>query len=272
MHNNVKRTSQFNIKIQKKIKVNIKKQIPNTITLLNLFCGCIAVIFAVHGNFVIAAFFVFLGIFFDFFDGFFARKLNVQSPLGIQLDSLADLVTSGVVPGIILFKLISLTVDAPDYGTYTNDWNSIFHWQDFKLSVLPLLGLLVPLASAYRLAKFNLDEDQQTYFKGLPVPANTLLIVSLPLILEFQNNDLINSIIINKWFLIALTLLSCYLLNSSIKLFALKFKNFSFKGNAIRYIFLILSVVVLVILHFAAIPILILLYVLLSILDRKNIN
>ena len=251
--------------------MSLKRHIPNIVTLLNLFSGCIALIFAVYGNFVAAAIFVFIGIFFDFFDGLLARKLNVQSPLGIQLDSLADLVTSGVVPGVIMFKLISLTIDAPDYSAYSDSWNSIFHWQGFKLSVLPLIGFFITLASAYRLAKFNLDEDQQTYFKGLPVPANTLVILSLPLILEYQNSDLMNSIIINKWFLIGLTLLSCYLLNSKIKLFALKFKDWSFKDNAVRYIFLILSVVFLVILHFAAIPLIIASYVMLSLLTKSKI-
>ena len=252
--------------------MGFKRHIPNLVTLLNLFSGCIAVIFAVYGNFVAAAIFVFLGIFFDFFDGLLARKLNVQSPLGIQLDSLADLVTSGVVPGIVMFKLISLTVDAPDYTTYSDSWNSIFHWQGFKLSVLPLIGLLIPLASAYRLARFNLDEDQQTYFKGLPVPANTLMILALPLILEYQNSDMMNAIIINKWFLIGLTLLSCYLLNSNIKLFTLKFKDYSFKNNATRYIFLIISLVMLVTLKFAAIPLVIALYIIFSFLDKKNIH
>ncbi|MBU2919833.1 CDP-alcohol phosphatidyltransferase family protein [Winogradskyella psychrotolerans] len=251
--------------------MRLKQHIPNIVTLLNLFSGCIALIFAVNGNFVAAAFFVFLGIFFDFFDGLLARKLNVQSPLGIQLDSLADLVTSGVVPGVIMFKLISLAIDAPSFSTHSDSWNSVFHWQGFKMSVLPLIGLFIALASAYRLAKFNLDEDQQSYFKGLPVPANTLVILSLPLILEYQNSDLINSIIINKWFLIALTLLSCYLLNSNIKLFALKFKNWGFKDNAIRYIFLILSVVLLILLHFAAIPLIIALYIILSLLTKSSI-
>lgn len=252
--------------------MNIKKHIPNFVTLLNLFSGCIAVIFAVYGNFIIAAIFVFTGIFFDFFDGLLARKLNVQSPLGIQLDSLADLVTSGVVPGIIIFKLISLTVDAPDFASYNDSWNSVFHWQGFKLSVLPLIGFLIPLASAYRLAKFNLDEDQQTYFKGLPVPANTLFILSFPLILEFQNNDIMNSIIINKWFLIGITLVSSYLLNSKIKLFALKFKDWSFRANTMRYIFLALSIVTLIIFQFAAIPLIIVLYIVLSLSDQKNIH
>lgn len=251
--------------------MSIKRHIPNIVTLLNLFSGCIALIFAVYGNFIAAALFVFLGIFFDFFDGLLARKLNVQSPLGIQLDSLADLVTSGVVPGVIMFKLISDSIGTSNFN-YADSWTSSLKGTVLEMPFLPLIGLLIALASAYRLAKFNLDEDQQTYFKGLPVPANTLVIMSLPLILEYQNSDLMNSIIINKWFLIGLTLLSCYLLNSSIKLFALKFKNWSFKDNAVRYVFLILSVVLLVVLQFAAIPLIIALYIILSILDRKNIH
>jgi CDP-diacylglycerol--serine O-phosphatidyltransferase len=241
----------------------MKKYIPNALTLLNLFCGSIAVIFAVNNNFVVAALFVFLGIFFDFFDGFAARKLNVQSELGIQLDSLADMVTSGVVPGIIMYKLLSMTVDMPEI---TNEWET--DSLGFNVSLLPLIGLWITLASAYRLAKFNIDEDQQTYFKGLPTPANTLLIISLPLIIEFQNNDLMNTIIINKWFLIALTVVSCYLLNSNIKLFALKFKDWGFKANATRYIFVILCIILLIVLKFAAIPLIILLYISMSVLDN----
>ena len=250
--------------------MNVRQYIPNTITLLNLFFGCIAVIFAVHGNFIIASFFVFLGIIFDFFDGFLARKLNAQSAIGIQLDSLADLITSGVVPGIIMYKLISMSIGVPDYGS--NNWNFIFSWQDFKISLLPLVGLLIPIASAYRLAKFNIDEDQQSYFKGLPVPANTLFILALPLILEYQNSDLLYTIITNKWFLILLTLMSCYLLNSGIKLFALKFSDWTFKGNIIRYIFLILALLLLIILRFIDIPIIIIFYIILSLLNQKNIH
>ena len=244
----------------------MKKEIPNALTLLNLLCGSIAVILAVNSNFVTAALFVFLGIFFDFFDGFAARKLKVQSELGLQLDSLADMVTSGLVPGIIMYKLLEFTIDTPEM--IGNSWNSNSNWLDFNLPILPLLGLLITLASAYRLAKFNLDEDQQTYFKGLPTPANTLLIISLPLIIEFQNSDAINNIILNKWFLIGLTLVSSYLLNSGIKLFALKFKNYSFKDNVARYIFIIICLVLLIVLKFAAIPIIILLYIIMSVLDN----
>lgn len=247
----------------------MKRYIPNALTLLNLLCGCIAVIFAVNDNFVAAALFVFLGIFFDFFDGFAARKLNVQGELGVQLDSLADMVTSGLVPGIIMSRLLILSD-----GSFlqpiedSQQWTETMNWVGLKISILPLLGLAITLASAYRLAKFNIDTEQQAYFKGLPTPANTLLIISLPLILEFQNSDAINAIILNKWFLIALTILSCWLLNSNIKLFALKFKDYSFKANATRYIFIILCLVLLIVLHFAAIPVIIVLYVAMSLLDN----
>ncbi len=242
----------------------MKQYIPNALTLLNLFCGSIAVIFVVNNNFIITALFVFLGIFFDFFDGFAARKLNVQSELGVQLDSLADMITSGLVPGIMMYKLLSLS----DPGwQYTNTLDDI----DFSfanISVFPFLGLAITLASAYRLAKFNIDTEQQSYFKGLPTPANTLAIIALPLIMEYQNNDAINAIILNHWFLIGLTALSCYLLNSPVKLFALKFKNWTFKDNAIRYSFLLLCIVFLVVLQFIAIPLIILLYIAMSLIEN----
>jgi CDP-diacylglycerol--serine O-phosphatidyltransferase len=244
----------------------MKQHIPNVLTLLNLFCGSIAVILTLNDNFVLAALFVFLGIFFDFFDGFAARKFNVSSELGLQLDSLADMVTSGLVPGLITYKLLLLTTG--NSVNSENTWSSGSDWMDFSFIGLPLFGLLITLSSAYRLAQFNIDEEQQSYFKGLPTPANTLLIISLPLILEFQNNDLINAMILNKWFLIGLTILSSYLLNSNIKLFALKFKDFSFKGNSIRYIYIILSIVLLIVLKFAAIPLIILVYIGMSVLDN----
>ncbi|MFD2823349.1 CDP-alcohol phosphatidyltransferase family protein [Lacinutrix iliipiscaria] len=249
--------------------MQLKNYIPNLITLLNLFCGSFAAILAVNNLFVAATAFVFLGIFFDFFDGFFARKLNVQSALGVQLDSLADMVTSGLVPGIIMFKLLSLASEGPSLKFAS--WSTFMQWEDFEIVPLALLGLCITLASAYRLAKFNIDEDQQSYFKGLPTPANTLLIISLPLILEFQNSDAMNAIILNTWFLLAITFLSCFLLNSNIKLFALKFKNWSFKDNAMRYIFIVLCLVLLIVLQFAGIPLIILLYILLSLISKESL-
>jgi CDP-diacylglycerol--serine O-phosphatidyltransferase len=247
--------------------MSIKNYIPNFVTLLNLFCGSIAVIFAVHNNFVATAVFVFLGIFFDFFDGLLARKLNVQSPLGVQLDSLADMVTSGLVPGIVMYKLISMSINAPEIVTQ-NEWNTNFSFNELNIAPLALIGLFVTLASAYRLAKFNLDEDQQTYFKGLPTPANTLLIISLPLIIEFQNSSFATNLILNQWFLIAFTLVSCYLLNSKVKLFALKFKDYSLVNNKFRYLLILSTAILLAVFHFTAIPLIILLYIILSLIKK----
>jgi CDP-diacylglycerol---serine O-phosphatidyltransferase len=230
----------------------VKSYIPNFITLLNLFSGCVAVIFALQGNMKLTALFVFLGIFFDFFDGFVARKLNVQSALGVQLDSLADMVTSGLVPGMVLFYLLGLAPQ-PSWETY---------------SLLPYFGLLVTLSSAYRLAKFNISTNQSDAFIGLPTPANALLIISLPLILEYQNSDAMNVIILNPWFLVVLTLVSCYLLNAPVKLIALKFKTWSFKDNIARYILIILSLVLLGIFQFSGVPLIILVYIFLSIVSK----
>ena len=230
----------------------MKRHIPNFITLLNLFCGSVAVIFALSGDMKLTALFVFLGIFFDFFDGLLARKLNVYSELGLQLDSLADMVTSGLVPGLVMFYLFNL--GNPDTSIY-----SIY---------LPYFGLLITLASAYRLANFNIDDKQIDSFIGLPTPANALLILSLPLIMEFQNNDIMNAIILNKWFLISVTLLSSFLLNANIKLIALKFKTWSFKNNSVRYILIILSIILLVIFQFAAIPLIIISYIIISLLNK----
>lgn len=250
----------------------MKRHIPNAITLLNLLCGCVAVVFAVNNYFVATAFFVFLGIFFDFFDGFAARKLKVQSELGLQLDSLADVVTSGLVPGVVMFRLIGLAKGVGAEHKPLEAWTADVFGGAYSGSLIAFFGFAITLASAYRLAKFNIDDEQQTYFKGLPTPANALLIISLPLIMEFQNSDLVNAIILNKWFLIGLTVLSCYLLNSNIKLFALKFKDYRFKGNATRYIFIILCMVLLIVVQFAAIPIIILLYISMSVLDQLTTN
>ncbi|WP_027124645.1 CDP-alcohol phosphatidyltransferase family protein [Gelidibacter mesophilus] len=247
-----------------------RRHVPNIITLLNLFSGSIAVLFAVQNNFVAAALFMFLGIFFDFFDGLVARKLNVQSPLGLQLDSLADMVTSGLVPGIVMFKLLNLSVGHSVSERSEALWSSSSLFEGLEhYAPLAFVGFFITLASAYRLAKFNLDEDQQSSFKGLPTPANALLIISLPLIMEFQNSNAINTVILNPWFLVAMTFLSCYLLNANVNLFALKFKEWSFKTNAVRYVFIIMSVIFIVLFQFLAIPMIIIFYVLLSLFSKS---
>ena len=239
----------------------MKTHIPNFITLLNLFCGCIAVVFAVMNRLELAAIFVFLGIFFDFLDGFAARMLRVTSDIGIQLDSLADMVTSGVVPGIVMFQLLNMA--------QKEGWNLDLFGMHTDVGLLPLFGFIITLASAYRLAKFNVDENQVTSFRGLPTPANALLILSMPLILLYQNNDVLNGIILNQWFLIGLTILSAFLLNSGIELFALKFNGLGFKENGVKYLFLIGSLVLLMTLKFLAIPIVILFYIISSLVLKK---
>ncbi|MDG1501705.1 MAG: CDP-alcohol phosphatidyltransferase family protein [Ulvibacter sp.] len=238
------------------------KQIPNIITSLNLLCGCVAIMFAVSGDLVSASFFAFAGIFLDFFDGLAARVLNAQSQVGLQLDSLADVVTSGVLPGIVMVQLLSeaLTGTSLDISTIFSDTANSTSIESY----LPFIGLLIAVASGYRLAKFNVDTRQTTSFIGLPVPANTLLILSLPLILSFQAGQQITEVILTPWFLIIITLVSCVLLNAEIPLFGLKFKTWNFKDNAVRYLFLIASILLLVVLKFIAIPIIIFSYILVS--------
>lgn len=238
------------------------KQIPNIITSLNLLCGCVAIMFAVSGDLVSASFFAFAGIFLDFFDGLAARVLNAQSQVGLQLDSLADVVTSGVLPGIVMVQLLSeaLTGTSLDISVIFSDTANNTSIESY----LPFTGLLIAVASGYRLAKFNVDIRQTTSFIGLPVPANTLLILSLPLIISFQASQQITELILTPWFLIIITLVSCVLLNAEIPLFGLKFKTWNFKDNAVRYLFLIASILLLVVLKFIAIPIIIFLYILVS--------
>ena len=246
----------------------MKKYIPNIITSLNLICGCIAILFAVNGDLVAASYFVLTGMFFDFFDGLSARLLHVQSEVGVQLDSLADMVTFGVVPGIIMFQLLNKSITNQVLETRFEVSESML-WFGDNMSFIPFIGLTIVIASAYRLAKFNVDTRQVTSFIGLPTPANTLLIISLPLIYEFQYVEILDTIIFNKWFLIGLTILSSILLNMELPLFALKFKTWDFKNNKIRYLFLGLSLVSILIFKFIAIPIIIGLYILLSIFRKE---
>lgn len=241
----------------------MKKHIPNLITLLNVLCGCIATVFAVSNQLEIAAVFVFLGIFFDFFDGMAARVLDVKSELGLQLDSLADMITSGLVPGIVMYQLLLMSHS----GGWNSDMAVAAPAMVTEMPWLPFFGFIITLASAYRLANFNLDENQISSFVGLPTPANALLILSFPLILLYHNNDILNGIILNQWFLIGTTVLSAYLLNAPIALFALKFKNWDFKDNALRYVFICISLVLIITLRYMAIPAIIAFYVLSSLIN-----
>ena len=246
----------------------MKKHIPNIITTFNLLFGCVAVLFVVSGDLIAASFLVLLGIFFDFFDGLTARLLHAQSDVGAQLDSMADLITSGLAPSLIMVQLLSKS-----YTGEFIDVNSMFlnsGWNTYLINYMPLFGLLITIASAYRLAKFNVDTRQTHRFIGLPTPANTLLILCLPLIYHFQYSELAEQIIFNKGFLIGLTLLSSILLNVELPLFALKFKTWDFKNNKIRYVFLALCLLALITLKFIAIPIIIFLYIMMSIFWKEE--
>lgn len=234
--------------------MTIKKQVPNTITLLNLFCGCIAMVFALNKEFEMAFYFVSLGIFLDFFDGFFARLFQVSSPLGLQLDSLADMVTSGVVPGIVMYQLMGSSSGYPKLGCLVEPF--------------PFVGFLITLGSCYRLANFNIDTRQTDSFIGLPTPANALFILSLPLVLRNLDSFFVLELLTNPFVLIGITLLSVYMLNAEIPLFSLKIKQISLKKNALQIGFLLSSVVLIASFHYAGIPLVIVLYVLLSVITN----
>ncbi len=236
--------------------MQIKKHIPNVITCGNLFCGCLAIISAFKGDLVWSAYLVGIAAVFDFFDGFAARLLNVHSEIGKQLDSLADMVTFGVVPGVVMFFLLSNAI--------ANNSSEFPSWLIFA-------AFLITIFSAVRLAKFNVDTRQTSSFIGVPTPANAILICSIPLIQFFQptiGDFNLLLILQNPWRLLGLTILMSYLLIAEIPLFALKFKNFGWADNKIRFTFLIISVLLLILFQFIAIPFIIFLYIILSVVNN----
>ena len=240
--------------------MSIKKHIPNTITLLNLLAGLLALIHAFNGNYNEAFSLVCLGIFFDYWDGFFARIWKVQSPIGLQLDSLADMVTSGVVPGLVMYKMLADIQENQSQYNLTED--------TYYMGVVPYLGFLITLASCYRLAKFNVDSRQTESFIGLPTPANALLIMSIPMIQFHSEFEWLVDFLSNPYVLVGITVLSSYLLNAEIPLFSLKVKSFSWEKYKMQVVFLIISLILIVLLEFIAIPIIILLYVILSVVNN----
>ncbi|KQC34119.1 phosphatidylserine synthase [Nonlabens sp. YIK11] len=249
----------------------MKQWIPNIITLLNLLCGCIAAVFALNDDLITAGILVAAGIFFDFFDGLAARMLKVSSELGGQLDSMADLVTSGLVPGIAMYQMlndslgVNLFEDSLSFQSATGDY-AIAH------PFLPLIGFLITAASALRLARFNLDTRQTDSFIGVPTPANAILIISLAIIVQSTHVDWIYGLLSNPYILTGIILLSCYLLNAELPLFALKFKNFGFKGNEIRWIFLLICLVLIATLQLYAVPCIIVLYIAMSLLNNTILD
>ncbi len=235
--------------------MKVKNYIPNILTLGNLLCGTIATIYAIYEDFNSAAVFVLIGILLDFFDGFVARLLKVSGDLGKQLDSLADMVTSGVVPGLIMFQLINANSEIIGI-------NNEFLLND------SLFGLVLTLGACYRLAKFNLDTRQSDSFIGLPTPAMCLFVISLPLIQENSNLHVVENLLESNYFLIGITLLLTFLMNAEISLFSLKFKEYSFAKNYIKYVFIIVSILMIIGLQYISIPLIILLYIIISVLQN----
>ena len=229
--------------------MTFSKNIPNCITLLNLLSGCLAVVFVANNDFETAFYLVCLGIFFDFFDGFFARLLKVTSPLGLQLDSLADMVTSGVAPGFLMYKFL-----AQDFGSS---------------SYVPFVAFVITLGACYRLANFNIDVRQGDSFIGLPTPANALFFMSIPLwITDFYVvfSDVNTTFVL--YFLVSSCFVSAYIMNAEIPLFSLKIKTSSLKKNKLQVGFLLFSMLLLALLKVAAVPAIIVFYVLFSVFNN----
>lgn len=251
------------------------KQIPNLFTLLNLVFGCIAIILILQtgeslvttseqGTWVAqlpekiwwASVCIGIAAVIDFLDGFVARLFKASSEMGAQLDSLADVVSFGVAPGLIFYQMLRISFIGTESGLDVSVW-----------ALLP--ALIFPCAGAYRLARFNVDKSQAYGFKGVPIPAAGLVVASLPLILLYNYFDL-NELLLNKWTIYALIILLSWLMVSTLPLMALKFKDFSIKNNLPKFILLLVAVVAGILLKWLAVPVVFLLYVIISLAVAKK--
>jgi CDP-diacylglycerol---serine O-phosphatidyltransferase len=227
----------------------MKRHIPNFLTLLNLFCGCCAVISVIHFQFIPTALFLLVSGIADFFDGMFARIFKVKGDLGKELDSLADMVSFGLVPGAIIYSLLSINNVA-----------------DMKLNLFALPAFIITIFSCIRLAKFNIDTRQSENFIGLNTPSNTFFCVGLMLIQHFNSYNL-GDLVINETFLYVFILISSFLLISEIPMFGFKMGKNGTKGIEFKIAFLVLSILSLIFLHELAFCTNIILYIILSIFD-----
>ena len=240
----------------------MKRYIPNTITCLNLFCGCLSIVCSLFGSSLeTAAYLIFAAAVFDFFDGFAARWLKAYSEMGKELDSLADLVSFGVAPASIMFNLLFYSV-----ANFTVAANSYL-----LVMLVASSAYIIAVFSALRLAKFNIDARQSDSFIGLPTPANAMFICSLVFI-SSGDNYLLYNFVHNIYFLLAVTAVSSYLLVVELPLFSLKFKSFKWKSNEIRYIFIAISGLILLALQWAGLALVILTYIILSIITNTVSN
>lgn len=255
------------------------KQIPNLFTLLNLFFGCIAIVFALQTESVIifvndefsgssfnipekltwSAIFIGLAALIDFLDGFVARLLHATSAIGKHLDSLADIVSFGVAPGVILYQLLRFSFAREENG--------------LEVSMIWLVpAFVVSCAAGYRLAKFNLDETQSHNFKGMPTPAVGLLVASFPLILHFNSATFgIGNFLINKWMLYGLIVLLSYLMVTNIPFMGMKAKDFTIKNNVPQVLLIVIALISVVFLHWISVPVIFICYILLSLLYKNKI-
>lgn len=230
----------------------MKQHLPNSITLFNLFCGCAALVHILFGEFIAAFWFLFAAGLADYADGFVARLLKVDSPMGKELDSLADMVSFGVVPGAIFYKLLSVA------------WAA-----DYEQAVLypALIGFLVSVFSGLRLAKFNLDTRQTEGFIGLNTPSCTMFTVGLMLIFKYDTFGL-SSLVTNPIFLVVAIVCLSYLLIAELPMFSFKFKHFRWQGNEARFSFLAITVLSLIFLREAAFSFVVILYVFFAIMNQ----
>lgn len=261
------------------------KQLPNLFTLLNLLFGCVAVIFVLQNGLTVlhnadgslmtyndngsqlevvmpekiamASLFIGLAALVDFLDGLVARVFKAVSPMGKQLDSLADVVSFGVAPGMILYQFLRMSM-----SSQVNGLDASMLW------LLPAFA--VPCAAAYRLAKFNIDDSQQYGFKGVPTPAAGLLVASLPLIYWYSDNGTVLSLLLNKWVLYGLILALSWLMVSNLPLMALKFRDHSLKGNLPKLLLALLACVCAIFLKWLAVPVMFLFYIVVSLLFSKK--
>ncbi|MEP6674871.1 MAG: CDP-alcohol phosphatidyltransferase family protein [Ferruginibacter sp.] len=253
----------------------MKKQIPNIFTLLNLFFGCIAIVYALQngidveynnegGQFIkltekmyMASLFIGLASAVDFLDGFIARLLKVPSEMGKQLDSLADVVSFGVAPGILLYQFLRMGFIRENEGMET-------------AAIWLMPAFIYSCAGAYRLARFNLDTSQSFGFKGVPIPAAGLVIASFPLIYWNSDNETIVNLLCNKWFLYGVILLLSALMISRLPMMALKFNDFTVKNNLPKIILFIIAVIAVIFLKWLAVPAIFIAYIILSLVLNKK--
>ena len=254
------------------------RHIPNIFTLLNLFFGGLAIIFALQTNTVIiyidqhynssfnipekltwASICIIIAAVIDFLDGFVARLLKATSELGKQLDSLSDVVSFGVAPSVIIYQLLRFSFAREENG--------------LEVSMLVLVpALIIACAAAYRLGKFNIATDQTYSFKGVPVPAVGILIASFPLILHFNSLPGINGLIMSKWFLYGCIVVVSYLMVSNLPIMSLKFPDYTFKNNIPIIILLVIALLAALFLHWVAVPVVFIVYILISIFNSKKIQ